>query len=53
MTLFVICHKVCQSAPSEEYQDYDDYDPNDIPPDQARPLTGTQFISYNIQYTLN
>ena len=23
-------------------QDYNDYDPNDIPPDQARPVTGTK-----------
>ena len=33
------------STPSEELQDYDDYDPNDVPPDQASPVTGTQFIS--------
>ena len=39
---------MCDSAPSEEYQDYDDYDPNDIPPSQARPLTGIQYFTFTI-----
>merc|ERR1739842_202453 len=39
VTLLLVLHRVIFAA-FEEYQHYDDYDPNDIPRDQARPVTG-------------
>lgn len=43
------------STPTYEYDNYNDYDPNDVPPDQAAPITGSlhgKTLRYKTYHTL-